>query len=110
MTLGGNTLPNPNGFSESNIVTGEYTTTMNGSTRRAIRAVKRVWKLSWNILSEADVTTIKNLFDTETTQTFTFDEITPSISATVHIDIGERIYMAGTSEYLSGVEITLIEA
>lgn len=110
MTLGGVTLPNPNGLKESKVVTGGYNTTMNGSVRRAIRNRKRVWSLYWNTLSETDVTSINNLVDQDTTLAFVNTDVTPNISATVHIDIGDRDYIPGTGKYISSVEITLIEA
>lgn len=102
-------IPNPNSFVESNVVVGDYVTTMNGNTRRAIHAKKNRWALSYSMLSETDYNTIKDIYDLNTSVSFTNTDTNPSISATVHVDINDRSYVSGTGEFISSIDLVLTE-
>jgi hypothetical protein len=110
MTLGGTTLPDPNSFSEEPVVFGGYVQTMSGGTRRAIRAKKKIWKLGWNNLTQDQMTSLNTIYNLNTTVAFANTDVSPTISATVHMDLSSRTYLSGTGKYLSAVELTLTEA
>jgi hypothetical protein len=109
MILNGVTLPDPNSFSEDPVVFGSYVQTMSGGTRRAIRAKKYIWKLGWGNLTESQFSSINAIYNLNTTVSFVNNDISPTISATVHLDLSSRTYLSGTGKYLSAVELTLTE-
>lgn len=108
--LNGTTLPNPQGFEESFIVVGEISRTMMGSARRAVRARKKVWTLSWDTLTQADYETIKDIYELNTTVSFANSSLSTPISTSVLVDINQHTYIPGTGEnFISGVELVLTE-
>ena len=109
MTLDGSTLKDPNSFGEEPVVTGSMNKTMRGGVRRAKRATKKIWNLGWTNLRESDYTTLNTIFNKDTTVVFINTALTPSISATVHVDLSPRRYLSGTGCYLSQVELILTE-
>jgi hypothetical protein len=108
----------PSGFSVTDEVIGGYNVTLSGTKRRYIKAVKKVWHLSYDLLSVANYDLIYAEFakeipagiqESETYATFTVYEGTLAITDEhVHLDISNRQFIPGT-DYLSGVEITLTQ-
>ena len=52
--LNGSALPNPNSFTDNPQVVGNYTQTMLGGRRRAIRAVKHTYVLGYTRLTQTE--------------------------------------------------------
>lgn len=108
----------PSGFSTEDIIIGGYNQTLTGTKRRYIKAVKKVWKLTYDLLSAVDYDAIYAEFEKEiptglqesqTYATFTVYEGSLGINnESVHLDITDRTFIPGT-DYLSGVEIILTQ-
>lgn len=106
----------PSGFTSEDVVIGGYNVTLAGTKRRYIKAVKKVWKLSYDLLPVADFENIYAEFAKEVpdsiqeSQTYaTFSVYAGELeinNENVHIDISNRQFIPG-SDYLSSVEITL---
>jgi hypothetical protein len=115
-TLQGIELPAPSSFSEGREVVGGYNTTLAGAKRRYIKAIKKNWKLSYDILSVDTYNEIIAVYNT--LETFGLQESQPSFVFTledtnfgvaaedVHMDISDRQFIPGTN-LLSSVQITL---
>jgi len=110
-TLGSVQLDNPNSLRESNIVHGADTTTLNGTTRRAIRAIKKAWTFSYNYLSVSKYDEIYALVSAGDAVIFSIiDTSVVNIqNKTVFINMDAREFVAGNPSYLAGVTITLTE-
>ena len=108
----------PSGFSVEDEVIGGYNTTLTGTKRRYIKAVKKVWKISYDLLPVTDYDLIyaefakeisTGLQESQTYSVFTVYEGTLAINnENVHMDISARNFIAGT-DYLSSVEIVLTQ-
>ena len=108
----------PSGFSVEDEVIGGYNATLTGTKRRYIKAVKKVWKLSYDLLSVTDYDLIYTEFakeiptglqESQTYATFTVYEGTLVINnEQVHMDISARNFIPGTN-YLSSVELILTQ-
>jgi len=108
----------PSGFSVIEEVLGGYNTTLSGTKRRFIKAVKKVWTLTYDLLPVADYELLYAEFEKEiptglqksqTYAIFTVYEGTLGINnENVHIDISDRAFIPG-SNYLSSVTVTLTQ-
>jgi len=115
-TLSGITLPAPSSFSEGREVVGGYNTTLRGAKRRFIKAIKKNWKLSYDILDVATYNSLIAIYETlensgiqesQPSMVFTLEDANFGVTAEdVHMDIGDRQFIPGTN-LLSSVEITL---
>lgn len=106
-TLGVITLPYPNSFSIQNNPKGASTQTLDGTIRRNIHAIKKVFVLTFQNLSISTYDQIETEYLLKTTRDFIWDDV--SISKTVHIDLSERGFVQGNNSYYSTVDLTLTE-
>jgi len=106
-TIGVITLPYPNGFSIQNNPKQAYTQTLDGTIRRNIHAIKKVYILSFQNLTTSAYSQIESEYNLKTTRDFVWDDI--SVSSTVHIDLSQRDFVNGNSGYYSNVTLTLTE-
>lgn len=108
--LNGVTLPNPQQFNESHILVGGISRTMLGSARRAIRGRKRVWNLSWDVLTQSEFDSIFSIYQENEAVSFANSALQTPISTEVLVDIERHEYLPGTGEnYISSVELVLTE-
>ena len=108
----------PSGFSTNNDIIGGFNTTLEGTKRRYIKAVKKVWTLTYSYLTTDEYDNIytefakeipSSLQESQTYATFTVYENLMNINnENVHISISPRNIVPGTN-YLSNVEITLTQ-
>jgi len=115
-TLNSIELPAPSSFSEGREVIGGYNTTMTGSRRRYIKAIKKNWTLGYDILSVETYDSLVAVYDTlipsglqlsQPYMTFTLEDSNFGVSNEhVHMDISDRQFIPGTN-LLSSIEITL---
>ena len=110
-TIGAVNLEPPNRFNESNKIIGADTTTLAGKVRRSIRALKKVWTISYTHLSASKYDEIYTLFAAGNAVTFTIlDSSYVSVSGVnVFINLEAREFVAGNPSYLANVTLTLIE-
>jgi hypothetical protein len=106
-TLGTLTLPTPNGVGTEQNRKGAYTETLDGTVRRAIHADKRVYTLSYSMMTADNFNDLKTLYDKRNTELFVWSAI--GANAYVHIDLGSRQFIPGNQAMYSGVEVTLTE-
>ena len=107
-TLGTLTLPYPNSISTSHIRQGSYTKSLDGTTRRAVNSDKYIWTLGFQNMTINTFDSLKAIYDLKETQIFVYNDL--AINHTVHIDIGERVFVPGNPSYYSSVQIVLTEA
>jgi hypothetical protein len=105
--LNGTLIRDPNTFDDENVVIGGYTETMLGGRRRAVRAIKHNYKLGYTKLAQTDYQTISNIFNLKDSVTFVNSDL--GIDTNVFVDISPRNIIAGNVNYLSNIEVTLIE-
>jgi hypothetical protein len=111
-------LDSPSGFSVSDEVIGGFNVTLEGGKRRYIKAVKKIWTISYDLLSKDNYDLIYAEFEKEipvglqesqSYSTFTVYEGALGINnENVHMDISSRGFIPGT-DYLSSVEVTLTQ-
>jgi hypothetical protein len=108
----------PSSFQELRDVIGGFNTTMTGSRRRYIKAIKKSWKISYDILTNTEYQAIVDEYDTlipsglqidQPYATLTiYDERYTVSGEIVHMEIGERNIIPGT-DILSNIEITFLQ-
>ena len=108
----------PSSFSSEDQVLGGYNTTLSGTKRRYIKAVKKIWTISYDILSVNDYDAIYAEFakeiptsmqESDTYSVFTiYDAVAGVTNENVHMDISSRSFLPGTN-YLSTVEVTFTQ-
>jgi len=108
----------PSSFQELRDVIGGFNTTMTGSRRRYIKAIKKSWKIGYDILTNTEYQAIVDEYDTlipsglqidQPYATFTiYDERYVVSGEWVHMEIGERNVIPGT-DLLSNIEITFLQ-
>ena len=110
-TINSVNLEPPNSLRESNQVLGADTVTLLGHTRRSIRALKRIWVLSYSHLSAAKYDEIYSLFSAGNTVSLTIidSSYVDVQSIDVFVDLEARDFVAGNPHYLANVTITLTE-
>jgi len=109
-------LKAPSGFSETPEVIGGYNTTLRGTKRRFIKAIKKSWSITYDILTVSEMVDIQALYDTlqsdeaQTSQPYiifsVYDADFGISNESVHMDISERSYVPGTNK-LSSVTLVL---
>lgn len=117
-TLDSITLPYPSSFSESREVIGGYNTTLKGTKRRFIKAIKKQWKIGYDILDSStydEIIALYNSLETDGIQEsqpymvlMLEDSRFNVLSENVHMDISDRIMIPGT-DLICSVEITLTQ-
>lgn len=110
-TINAVNLEPPNRFNETNQILGADTTTLAGKVRRSIRALKKVWTISYSHMSASKYDEIYVLFATGDAVVFTIlDSTYVSVSSVdVFINLEAREFVAGNPSYLANVTLTLIE-
>jgi hypothetical protein len=108
----------PSSFSPSDQVIGGFNTTLGGTKRRFIKAVKKVWTLTYDLLTTTDYDALyvefskeipAGLQESQTYAIFTvYDSRVGVNSEQVHMDISSRNFVPGT-DYLSSVTVTLTQ-
>ena len=119
-TLDSIELDSPSSFRETNEVIGGYNTTLSGAKRRYIKAIKKRWQFSYDVMSANQYSLLEteynklipsglNLQTYQSYSTFTIIDQGFSISGEqVHMDLGDRSVLPGT-DILSNIEITLTQ-
>jgi hypothetical protein len=108
----------PSGFSVTDEIIGGFNVTLEGTKRRYIKAVKKIWRLNYDLLPITDYDNIyaefakeipTGLQESQTYATFIVYEGTLAITnENVHLDVSARNFIPGTN-YLSSVEIILTQ-
>ena len=108
----------PSSFSETNEVIGGYNVTLRGTKRRNIKAIKKIWEFTYDVLSSTEYDSLyaefekedpSNLGYSQSFATFTLFDSNYGINGkNVHIDISPRNFIPGTN-LLSNVTVTLTE-
>src|SRR3990172_3444396 len=99
-TLGGITLPNPQGFGRKYIEKSVWHESINGRTTRDISARKEQLTLTFQRISQALVAEILALYEQKTALTFEAEDGDLIIGETeVHIDVPGREYNTKGSEF-----------
>lgn len=108
----------PSHFSEGNEVIGGYNTTLFGTKRRYIKAVKKIWKLRYAYMTAADYDALYTEFAREVPSGLQTSDPNTTFSVydarhhinnqAVHMDLGERNFVPGT-DILSDIDITLTQ-
>lgn len=111
-------LPAPSSFEEAYEIIGGYNTTLSGTRRRNIKAMKKTWKISYSYLRTTVYDSIYAEFlkyipvglqTSESHATLTaYDARLGINNKSVHIDISPRILVPGT-DLLSSVDLTFTE-
>lgn len=111
-------LDAPSAYSENFEVIGGFNITMTGAKRRYIKAVKKRWQFSYDLMSADKFSLLANKFnqlspsglqEMQTYVTFTILDSNFSVSGELcHLDMGERAVVPGTN-VLSNVDITLTQ-
>lgn len=109
-TLGGVTLPNPNGFNQKFKKSEVWHETINGRTTRDISSRKMVYELLYTKITQAIVAQILSLYEQRESLAFSATDGELSISETqVHVDVSDRDYNTKGSEFREDFVITLTE-
>lgn len=111
-------LPAPSSFAEQNVVTGDMRRTLRGTTKRAIKSLKKVWTLNYDMLSVSQYNAILTEFIKKNPSGGTFSGLAPLFTVSdsrlgirkipVAITLSERNIKPGTN-YLSDLKITLTQ-
>jgi hypothetical protein len=117
-TLNSIELLAPSSFKESHEVIGGYNTTMTGSKRRYIKAIKKSWNLGYDVLTVEKYDEIISIYNSlipsgiQLSQPFMVFNITDTsfgvVNEQTHLDISDRQFIPGTN-LLSSIEITLTQ-
>lgn len=108
-TLGNVILKRPANMVRQTVETSAVQTTVPGRSVKDIRNRKERYVLSFQNLTQAQVSAIFGEYDLETTRTFTVSETNLTIGpTTVHIDIPDRNYTGG-ADYRENFVIILTE-
>jgi len=109
-TLGNITLPRPQGFERRQVETSKTHRTVSGKTTKDITNRKEQYILSYEHLTQSEITDILGEWDLETTRTFQVSETNLSIGPTeVHIEIGTRKYLTPGGDYREDIVLVLTE-
>lgn len=114
--LDATTIRNPHEIKEQNSTQVAVQRTLDGSINRDhFGSNKRTWTLSYKNAKKTEYDTIKTIYTsylaTTTTKTFQVTETNYTIASTrVHIDLIERSFSVGGTDYLSDFDLVLTEA
>lgn len=109
-TLGGVTLPNPQGFSRKYVEKSVWHESINGRTTKDISSRKEQYVLSFQRIAQATVAQILALYEQKATLTFEAEDGELIISATeVHVDVPGREYNTKGSEFREDFTLILTE-
>lgn len=108
--LDGTTLPTPKSFFREQIEQSGTIVTLNGYTKKDITNRKERFTLGFEMLTQAQVSTILTIWGDQTTKTFEVDESNLTVSpTTVHIDIKDRSYNTKGEDYREDLKLILTE-
>ena len=108
-TLGDITLKRPASFRREEVEIGGNQLTLTGRTTKDIRKRKERFTLSFQNLTQTQVSEILGEYNLEETRDFEVSETNLTIASTpVHISITARSYVAG-ADYRENMTLTLIE-
>lgn len=115
-TLNGTQIKAPQALEETNNTQYAQQRTLKGSvTRDYFGSNKRVWRLSYKNVQKTDYDTINTIYQaylsSGTAVAFVSTETNYSISSTnVHVDLQQRGFSVGGSDYISDFVLVLSEA
>ena len=110
--LGLITLPTPKrgDFTRRQIETGAGFMTLDGTTKKDITNRKEQYVLSYELLTQAEISSILSEYDLQTTRDFSVNETNLTIASTpVHIDIKDRRYNTAGDSYREDLTLILTE-
>lgn len=108
--LNGVTLPTPKELNRQLLETSKTVNTLSGGTKKDITNRKERYNLTYKYLTQAEVTTLLNIYNLEEEVLFEVDETNLTISPTyVHVDISERGYSLRGVEYREDINLVLTE-
>ena len=109
-TLGGVTLPNPQGFSQKFIKQEIWHESINGRTTRDISSRKMQYELYFSRIPQTTVAQIVSLYEQRQSLAFTAEDGSLQIAETqVHVDISDRQYSTKGSEFREDFTLVLME-
>lgn len=115
-SLGGSTIRSPGSIRETNSTQFAQQRVLSGSVARDyFGSNKRVWELAYSNVLKTDYDTINSVYQTYlstgNTVAFVSTETNYSISSTnVHVDLQQRDFSVGGSDYISDFILILTEA
>lgn len=105
--LNGTITLKPNEASDVPDSDSTFTKTLNNVRRRSMHNIKYDWQMSMNYMKLSDYESLRTLFEAGNTVTLVNNSL--GLNTTVHLDITDHGYIAGSPSYRSGVKISLIE-
>lgn len=109
-TLGGVTLPDPQGFGREQIESSTYHEAINGHSSKDITNRKERYKLKYEKRTQAEVALILALYSQFEILDFEVADGSLNISSTpVHVEITDRAYGTKGSEYREDFTLVLTE-
>jgi len=108
--LDSTTIPRPKGFIREELLVGQDVVAINGRTGRDIRNRKERFILSWEVLSNAEVSTIMTIVEKNEAVTFSVAETNLTINETsVIVSIESIEYKIIGSNYIAALALELVE-
>lgn len=113
--LNGVTIKSPNQMDENNSTQFAQQRTLSGAINRDFfGSSKKVWTLNYRNLLKTEFDTINSQYQTYLSSgspiTFQVTETNYTVASTnVHVDLPERVFRVGGSDYISDFSITLTE-
>lgn len=107
--LGSTTLPTPQGFKREPILIMSEVNTLSGKTKRDYVRTKYRYTLTFEKLTQAEVTTILNEF-TQAVKSFSVSETNLTVAAVdVLVEITDREYNTAGGDFREDFKVILIE-
>ena len=112
--LNGIEIKAPSKFKEEEVVTGSYNINIKGKSSRFIKGIKKIWSLTYDLLTNDQYNTLYTEFTKCVTSSpgyalFEITETNMSVKQErVFIEVSSRVFTPGT-DYLSSLELRLIQ-